>query len=227
MLNKASLNMSKFFSILIIGLSMALVACDAPTGIKEVAYPWAPKVEKTTYFGEIRVHPLRQNAKNEEGELLKKILGYTRSNQPIYARLIASEPQTLETKNYLKMRLMQLKNDLKRLGIVDSNIQMTLLESTDQSLSESAVITVAIDQYTASPPLCPGWGSMPESAAGGDRNFGCVSAANLANMIANPKDLLEAQPLGKGNGERNALFVTRYQEDKIKEIKIEKVNIDK
>ncbi|MBL0942081.1 MAG: hypothetical protein IBJ00_05075 [Alphaproteobacteria bacterium] len=218
--------MVKFLNILIVGISLTLGACDAPSGIKEVAYPWAPKVEKTTHFGEIRVHPVPYNKKNTEMRLLKKLLGYTRSNQPIYARLIASEPQTLETKANLTLRLTQLKNDLKKLGIADSNIQMMLLDPTDLPISESAVITVAIDQYTVSPPLCPGWGAMPESAAGGDRNFGCASAANLANMIANPKDLLEAQSLGTGSGERNSLFVSKYKEDKIKELKVEKVDID-
>lgn len=226
MSNKASLKMTKFLNVLIIGMSLGLVACDAPSGIKEVAYPWAPEVKKTTHFGEIRVHPVRYNEKNTEMVLLKKLLGHTRSNQPIYARLIASEPHTLETKTSLNMRLTQLKNDLKRLGIADSNIQITLLEPTDLPITEYAVITVAIDQYTASPPLCPGWGTMPEAAPGGDKNFGCASATNLANMIANPKDLLEAQSLGKGDGERNTLFVGRYQEDKIKELKREKVDID-
>lgn len=42
-------------------------------------------------------------------------------------------------------------------------------------------------------------------------HMGCSSASNLAQMIANPKDLVEPRSMGGGDGERAAISIMKYR----------------
>jgi type IV pilus biogenesis protein CpaD/CtpE len=70
---------------------------------------------------------------------------------------------------------------------------------------------------TAAQP-CPPWVLFPpDYHSNADSPYlGCVVAANLRAMVANPADLERGRPLGPGNGERQTLAVEAYQQDKVK-----------
>jgi hypothetical protein len=65
---------------------------------------------------------------------------------------------------------------------------------------------------------CPQWAdSSPDRHSNADAPYlGCISAANLRAMVANPADLERGRPLFPANGERESLAVEAYQQGKVK-----------
>lgn len=69
----------------------------------------------------------------------------------------------------------------------------------------------------AYPPECPSWAehhpdpndNMPQP------QIGCASQRNLALMIDQPEDLVVGRPLGAGDGQRDALALQRYRDNKV------------
>lgn len=79
--------------------------------------------------------------------------------------------------------------------------------------SDPGAVRVAIRTIVAAAPQCPPWG---ESIAEGYLNnpsgrLGCVTAGNLAAMIADPHDLLVGDAPGPADAERLALGVARLR----------------
>jgi type IV pilus biogenesis protein CpaD/CtpE len=76
---------------------------------------------------------------------------------------------------------------------------------------------VEIGRYLVSTPPCPNW----SSAASSDftnlhpSNFGCSTATDFGEMVANPTDLVSGQPLGMAAGQPAAAAVNRYNTDKV------------
>jgi pilus biogenesis lipoprotein CpaD len=90
---------------------------------------------------------------------------------------------------------------------------------TDVPLAEvprdSAI--VEIGRYLVSTPPCPNWSGPPAADFTNMRysNFGCSTATNLGEMVANPADLSSAQRLGMAAGQPAAAAVYRYNTDKV------------
>lgn len=117
-------------------------------------------------------------------------------------------------KSPLKERVHNIINAFIKMGVSRNGIEVV----SDAVSGEDAgtIITVETMSYVAKAPKCHGWNySMdrflpPE----GEVDFGCASASNLAAMVANPQDLVNGQPLGKGDAQRNDLAVQNYRTDK-------------
>ena len=82
-------------------------------------------------------------------------------------------------------------------------------------------LTITIDRYVATPPVCHPWGSI--YTAGGEVNanparadLGCSDLNNLGAMVADPHDLVKGSSDPYGNGATAAAAVTRYENDRVK-----------
>jgi len=74
-------------------------------------------------------------------------------------------------------------------------------------------VLVLVDRYVAEPPACPDWSDDPSGTHDNttSSNYGCATLNNLAQMIANPRDLDEGRDLAPANGDVSADAMLRYR----------------
>jgi pilus assembly protein CpaD len=74
-------------------------------------------------------------------------------------------------------------------------------------------VVVLVDRYVAVPPACPDWSEDPtgthDNVTGS--NYGCATLNDLAQMIANPHDLVTGEQMGPAEGDPAADSVLRYR----------------
>ena len=92
-------------------------------------------------------------------------------------------------------------------------------------LGIAAVLPMAGCSSEPSPPpvaiagrSCPQWVEFPADRHSNANSayLGCVSAANLRAMVADPADLERGRQLGPANGERETRAIEAYQLGKVK-----------
>jgi pilus assembly protein CpaD len=99
-----------------------------------------------------------------------------------------------------------------RTAIATLTARYGLLLDRTPPLTQGAVapgmVRVVISRSTADVPECPDWSrpSMPEFDASTTSNFGCAVNSDLAQMVANPQDLVAGQ---NGSGTRDARSVSK------------------
>lgn len=106
-----------------------------------------------------------------------------------------------------------LARKLARRGLSPS--VLTDAEWAGRPASPNAV-RVLVHRFVVRAPQCPDF-RKPASADYGNTessNFGCATAVNLGLMVADPRDLIEGQEGGPGDGERAAAAIRRYREGK-------------
>lgn len=100
--------------------------------------------------------------------------------------------------------------ELARLGLPGA-------EDVQTEPAASAPVLVVVDRYTATVPGCPDW-SKPQSADFGntvDSNFGCASAYDLGQMVADPHDLLRGRDLGPGDAAEQEVGIDKYEQGQV------------
>ncbi len=89
--------------------------------------------------------------------------------------------------------------------------------SGEQAWRQNRRATVLVVAALAGPLACPDWsGNLaydPSNAT--SSNFGCATAANLAQMVADPLDLAGTRTLGGADASREADAVRRYRDGKV------------
>jgi len=77
------------------------------------------------------------------------------------------------------------------------------------------VATTPDGKLVAIPPPCPSWSQYQRNVFDNqpDPQFGCATARNLAAMVDNPEDLLQAHKLGPARGITTAGSILRYDRD--------------
>lgn len=77
----------------------------------------------------------------------------------------------------------------------------------------SAPVIFSFTRYRAVAPDCPeGWDDMRNPAAGrADGRFGCATAANLAAMVADPRDLVTPRTFGDPDTARRQTVLDQYR----------------
>ncbi len=79
-------------------------------------------------------------------------------------------------------------------------------------------LALMVDRYVATPPACPDWSGSPmtphDNVPGS--NFGCATMNNLAQMVDNPRDLMEGRALGPADAEPASDAVKRYRAGQVK-----------
>ncbi len=120
------------------------------------------------------------------------------SKSQIYAEITVPVNLNMLMKN----RIKDLKKYLKSLYIPHQNIKII----ATLKISDSETILINLFQYEMIPPLCPGW-TVPmthvfgiNTGPQGEENFKCRNVSNLSQMIAEPRDIVSPEPLGKGDG---------------------------
>jgi pilus assembly protein CpaD len=80
-------------------------------------------------------------------------------------------------------------------------------------------VAVLVDRYIAVAPACPDWSDDPSGSHSNNitsSNYGCATLNNLAQMIANPRDLDTGRELGPAAGDPAADAVERYRTGTVK-----------
>ncbi len=79
---------------------------------------------------------------------------------------------------------------------------------------DSAII--AVNRYLVTLPPCPNWSKPAEADFTNmhGSNFGCATATDLGEMLANPADLANGRPLGPAEAGPAVAAVQRYLNDK-------------
>jgi pilus assembly protein CpaD len=73
-------------------------------------------------------------------------------------------------------------------------------------------VVLEIEHAVVTPPECPNWSKPPiDYSAQVSSNFGCATATNLAQMIADPADLLHGNPNAPGDPGEAAGAVQAYR----------------
>jgi len=77
----------------------------------------------------------------------------------------------------------------------------------------AGVAQVVVERYEAIAPDCPDWSHKPSPNYQNynQRNFGCADAANLAAMVADPKDLAMGATMGPQVGDPVTKPVSEYR----------------
>ncbi|NQU69981.1 MAG: hypothetical protein HQ514_05495 [Rhodospirillales bacterium] len=78
-------------------------------------------------------------------------------------------------------------------------------------------VSVVVGRYLVTPPRCPDWTKQPGQDIANRRssNFGCATTSNLGLMVADPGDLVQGAPMGPSDGEKGALAINKYRNDKV------------
>lgn len=186
-------------------------------------HQWKTTAERKSYFETIDfkrgVEQLTQDQKMTMVGMVKKM----QTAKPIYVRLMVHNVIETSQKRVLNNRLQAIQKHLEQMGIKKNHIEVIERNEASMGKSGSGRVIIVFDQYYVVLPKCPGWegvrsGSMPH----GEEGFGCVNAYNAGLMIANPKDLYDAQRLSDGDAAYLSGGIDRLRQDKRKEIKIEK-----
>jgi pilus assembly protein CpaD len=85
--------------------------------------------------------------------------------------------------------------------------------SSDSTIAPGEVRLV-IESVVASAPACPNWSRPPgnDAANAVHSDFGCASAANLAAMVADPRDLMVGRALKPASGDAAVAAIARYRQ---------------
>lgn len=98
-------------------------------------------------------------------------------------------------------------------------LELETASEVDTPIKETK-FEITVLTYYATPPSCSYWTRSLGDAQGANepRDFGCAVRANLAMMVANPRDLIVGRTIGQADGGVHAAGVRRYREDKVKQI---------
>jgi pilus assembly protein CpaD len=105
-----------------------------------------------------------------------------------------------------------LRRQLVRNGVPPTNIIFSAAAGNDGE--------VTLHRYVATPPECRNFSldlnrSSQENA---NSRGGCSNERNLTLMVEDPRDLVRGRSIGPADGDHAADGVTRYREDKVKDL---------
>jgi pilus biogenesis lipoprotein CpaD len=222
--------MFKQLSTLLLTSSVMLSGCYLERDINYTR-PEQPLVKKRTISQLIHYKP-RHRIKLTAKEIseLKDKVEQAHKVQDIHINIISEHLKITRENTKTKARVNYLIRVLTRLGVPSSSIQ-TLDQGNwpnSEVKWEPETIVIEIEWYDRHAVHCPGWNQIMDGhvAPEGEENFGCTSKSNLAKMVADPKDLIVGKDLESSDAQYNYMSIERYHSDKIKEIKIEKINDD-
>lgn len=78
-------------------------------------------------------------------------------------------------------------------------------------------IRLVIGRHVVTPPECPDWRKPSDKDFQNtpSSNYGCATATNLGQMVANPRDLLEGRGFGGPGTDRAVKAVENYRKDSV------------
>ncbi|PQJ64316.1 hypothetical protein BTO10_05895 [Vibrio chagasii] len=99
-----------------------------------------------------------------------------------------------------------------RLHLIESGLYPSQIWVADEATVGKGDITILVESYRAKVTACDA-GKTPRTTLNAyrtQRNFGCANANALAQMVANPKDLIVGQPINGAQGQKAVSSIDNY-----------------
>ncbi|MBE8565831.1 CpaD family pilus assembly lipoprotein [Vibrio sp. OPT20] len=99
-----------------------------------------------------------------------------------------------------------------RLRLIESGLYPSQISVSDTAAQGKGDITIFVESYRAKVTACDA-GKTPRTTLNAyrtQRNFGCANANALAQMVANPKDLIVGQPIDSTQGQKAVSSIDNY-----------------
>ncbi|MEZ8242981.1 hypothetical protein BCT10_00345 [Vibrio splendidus] len=99
-----------------------------------------------------------------------------------------------------------------RLHLIESGLYPSKISVSDTAAQGKGDITIFVESYRAKVTACDA-GKTPRTTLNAyrtQRNFGCANANALAQMVANPKDLIVGQPIDSAQGQKAVSSIDNY-----------------
>ncbi|PMI48764.1 CpaD family pilus assembly lipoprotein [Vibrio splendidus] len=99
-----------------------------------------------------------------------------------------------------------------RLHLIESGLYPSQISVSDTAAQGKGDITIFVESYRAKVTACDA-GKTPRTTLNAyrtQRNFGCANANALAQMVANPKDLIVGQPIDSAQGQKAVSSIDNY-----------------
>jgi pilus biogenesis lipoprotein CpaD len=203
-----------------------VTGCTVKEEVPHFADPWKPEVSKKTYSDTIEFTSGSTKLSAANREKIRALVMSTEDTTPVYAHVMTHQTSVASKNSPYKQRTKAIVCNLKTLGVPSGNIDV-MYEHEGSSAINKAAMSVSLDQYTATPPKCPGWTQpMPGMtvAPEGEKPFGCANVANLARMVSAPRDLQQGEKLENADGHVMSEAIKRYHIGEVKEVEVEKVS---
>ncbi|MEZ8055201.1 MULTISPECIES: CpaD family pilus assembly lipoprotein [Vibrio] len=99
-----------------------------------------------------------------------------------------------------------------RLHLIESGLYPSQISVSNPSVQGKGDLTIFVESYRAEVTACDA-GKTPRTTLNAyrtQRNFGCANASALAQMVANPKDLIVGQPIDSAQGQKAVSSIDNY-----------------
>ena len=194
-----------------IGIAIALSGCDQSTPPQPLSLqssaPLTIPVHKDS-----QTHPLSLGANGQPSPLERDRL------RAFIANMAGSRPDALHVTINGIPTPVQLRA-LTTLLVIDG-VDRQKIAVAAPAASRSP-LTITVDRYVATPPVCNQWGTVYTASAEVNANparsdLGCSDLNNLGAMVADPHDLVKGSSDPNSEGTRAAAAVDRYRSDTVK-----------
>lgn len=197
--------MNKTPSLLGLALVMALAACTPPAlDYTESEAPKNVTVQTASSVMELRFAPGSSRLARGDIERLRRAAASGAIiPQDRVTVAVAGAPALADA------RAAAVSAELLRYGIVP--------ELAASPAIRSDLAAIAVDRSLVTMPPCPNWSKSPAIDFNNmvASNFGCSTAGNLAQMVANPMDLASGRRAGFADSPTAVSAVRRYYTDKV------------
>ncbi|MDH5920445.1 CpaD family pilus assembly protein [Vibrio splendidus] len=99
-----------------------------------------------------------------------------------------------------------------RLHLIESGLYPSQISVSNPSAQGKGDLTIFVESYRAKVTACDA-GKTPRTTLNAyrtQRNFGCANSNALAQMVANPKDLIVGQPIDSAQGQKAMSSIDNY-----------------
>jgi pilus assembly protein CpaD len=203
--------LSKSSFALVIGIAVALSGCDQSTPPQPLSLqsgaPLTIPVHKDS-----QTHPLALGANGQPSPLERDRL------RAFIADMAGSRPDAIHVTITGAPSAVQLRALTSLL--VSDGVDPQKIAIAPPAAGRSP-LTLTIDRYVATPPVCNPWGTIYTASTEVNANparsqLGCSDLNNLGAMVADPHDLLKGSSDPYGSGVTAARAAARYEGDTIK-----------
>ena len=203
-----------FAALALLAVGTSLAACSA-----EPIHPEAVFVEPKAVKVEWRVERLAVDfpvgsASPAPGELYQLDRSLATYADDASVRVFIETDPASTGRELASRRYALLQGHLAALGLAAEPVAAGALGEPGSAGPGTA--NVYVGRYATIAPSCPDWRkpSASDYTNTQSSNFGCATALNFAQMLANPGDLLRGQRMGPADGARAAIAIKDYREGK-------------
>ena len=213
------------------GLFVAGCQTDQEGGFKEEKKKsWETKAKRHTQIEKLQYFGGSVNLSSMHKRALRQAISKSDHDTVLYSRIMLNVNDSGKGNSALIRRVREIKRCLVFLGVARHRIEVLYLKpsaAVEMSAKERNAINVAVDQYEIILPKCKDWDVMGDKEMpDGETQFGCKLERNFAHMIAEPKDIYDAQPTGSSDGARISLAISKYRKGELNKLIKEKASAD-